>query len=266
MNNSAWPFRQGWGPPGRSKQLTREEIILQGVDLNQPGLEIGPSFRPLASKRKGHQVKILDHAPAEELRDKYRAQGIDVSLIEEVDFVWEGGRLTEVLKGHSFHWILASHVIEHSVCLISFLQDCEAMLRPGGILSLAIPDKRYCFDHERTCTSLARIIDIREQGPRVHTVGSVGEFYLKACTKNGMIAWDPDASGPIQARYRPAEALESMQKARAGIYLDIHSWVFTPVTFRELIEDLRTLGYVGMQEARFTDTLGHEFFVQLEKK
>lgn len=266
MKYLVWPFLQGWRPSGRSKQLTREEIILQGVDLNQPGLEIGPSFRPLACKRKGHQVKILDHAPTEVLRDKYRAQGIDVSLVEEVDFVWEGGRLREVLKGHSFDWILASHVIEHSVCLISFLQDCEAALRPGGILSLAIPDKRYCFDHDRECTSLARIIDILEQGPRVHTIGSVAKFYLKACTKNGMIAWDPDTSGAIQARHQPADALECMQKAREGIYLDIHSWVFTPVTFRELIRDLQTLGYVGMKEARFTDTLGHEFFVQLEKK
>ena len=250
---------------GRISLKKREEIILEGITLSRPGLEIGPSFRPVASKRKGHNVTILDHATAEELRIKYESQGIDVSKIEEVDIVWRGGRLTGLLPKNTFDWILGSHVIEHSPCLISFLQDCETILRLGGVLSLAIPDKRYCFDSLRACSSLSRVIDVHEQQPQVHTVGSVAEFFLKACTLNGQIAWNPDTTGIIAPRHTPSDALDCMSKSRAGTYLDIHSWVFTPESFRELFQDLKTLKYISMSEHAFTDTIGHEFFVQLVK-
>jgi hypothetical protein len=75
---------------GRISLKKREEIILEGITLGRPRLEIGPSFRPITSKNKGHNVKTFDYATAEELRIKYASQGIDVSKIEEVDIVWRG--------------------------------------------------------------------------------------------------------------------------------------------------------------------------------
>jgi len=51
-------------------KFNRVQILLDGLSKNQKGLEIGPSFSPLAAKKDGFNVKILDHATAEELAEK----------------------------------------------------------------------------------------------------------------------------------------------------------------------------------------------------
>ena len=71
--------------------LSRNGKILSSVRKNIPGLEIGPSHRPVAPKRGGFNVKILDHLTAGGLREKYRDHGVDIDAIEEVDYVWSGG-------------------------------------------------------------------------------------------------------------------------------------------------------------------------------
>jgi hypothetical protein len=42
------------------------------LDKSGSGIEIGPSFSPIAPKAQGFKVKTLDHATADELREKYR--------------------------------------------------------------------------------------------------------------------------------------------------------------------------------------------------
>ena len=72
---------------------------------------------------------------------------VDVSAVEEVDYISDGRPMTEVIGArHRFDWIVASHVIEHVPDLLAFLIDCEALLKPGGSLVLALPDKRCFFD------------------------------------------------------------------------------------------------------------------------
>ena len=50
--------------------LKRKQTLLQGVNINSCGLEIGPSFRPIAPKKEGYKVKVIDHASEKELRKK----------------------------------------------------------------------------------------------------------------------------------------------------------------------------------------------------
>jgi hypothetical protein len=45
--------------------------------------------------------------------------------------------------------------------------------------------------------------------------------------------------------------------------MDIHSWCFTPSSFRLIIHDLFNLGLIPFQEVSFVPTIGHEFFVTL---
>ena len=76
------------------------------------------------------------------------------------------------------------------MCLVTFLRDVESLLRPGGILSLAVPDRRYCLDRFRERTSLGRVIDVFRSSQAVHSEGSVLEFYLDVVTKGDSISWD----------------------------------------------------------------------------
>lgn len=242
--------------------MGRENKILHSIDKNKKGLEIGPSHRPIAPKKDGYNVKIVDHMDRDGLRQKYRNHGIDIDAIEDVDFVWSGQKLSELIT-EKFDWIIASHVIEHTPDLVGFLSECELLLNDVGVLSLAVPDKRYCFDHFRELTSLARVID--SIGNKIHTKGSVAEYYLKVVKKNGHIAWDRDMDGLFENVHCVGDAIEGMKKVSNGEYIDVHSWVFTPDSFRDIIADLKNLGFINLIEEEFFDTVGHEFFVSLKK-
>jgi len=63
------------------------------------GLEIGPSHRPIAPKKHGFNVQIVDYMSAEQLRAKYAdaGHGVEIENIEEVDFVWQGQPLPDFI-------------------------------------------------------------------------------------------------------------------------------------------------------------------------
>ncbi len=75
----------------------RQRFVARYAPREGPGLEIGPSFNPLARNADGFRVDILDHADAPALRAKYRDAGIRVDNIEDVDFVWRGEPLSEMV-------------------------------------------------------------------------------------------------------------------------------------------------------------------------
>lgn len=246
-------------------EKTREQIILRGIDRTSHGLEIGPSHRPIAAKRHGFNVRILDHLDAAALREKYASHGVDVDAIEEVDYVWTGEPLDELVAGERFSWIIASHVIEHVPDLVGFLNACERILAPGGVLALAVPDKRYCFDCERENSSLARVIDVAQARLTNHSAGTAAEYFLKVCRKGGQIAWDDRHRGAIEPVHGLQDALDAMARIREGHYFDLHAWVFTPDSFRQIINDLHDLKLVRLRERHFHPTRGCEFFVTLAK-
>lgn len=74
--------------------MDRRAKILCFCKKDGKGLEIGPSYNPVAPKREGYDVDILDYTTADELKKKYTALGVDVSKIEPVDFIWRGNLLT----------------------------------------------------------------------------------------------------------------------------------------------------------------------------
>lgn len=252
--------------------MDRKARILAPLDARGRGLEIGPSHNPVAPKRAGYAVDILDHADRAALVEKYREHGVDLDAIEEVDFVWSGGSYAELTGRRGYYdWIIASHVIEHMPDLIGFLNDCDALLGEGGVLSLAVPDKRYCFDRLRAPTGLSQLIDAHLQGRSNHTPGQVADYFLNVVKLDGRIAWD---AALAQGRSLDAvEFVHTAQDASAGMdavrqhdaYLDIHAWCFTPSGFRLLLDDLHRLGLVALRESAFGDTHGHEFYVALSR-
>ena len=249
---------------------SRSDILLAAIDRSGLGLEIGPSHSPIAPRRDGFRVEIIDHANREQLVEKYRAHGVDVDAIEEVDFIWDGRGYAELTgRPNGYDWIIASHVIEHTPDLVGFLRDCEAILRHGGVLSLAVPDKRVCFDRMRAMTSIQAVVDAHLEGRANHTEGRVADYFLNVVALDGRITWVPNdiAGRSIDALgfvHDTGSARKAMATIRGGVYLDIHAWVFTPSSFRLLLSDLHLLGLTGLREASFTpgDT---EFFVTLSR-
>lgn len=172
--------------------LSRNQKLLMGCDMASTGLEIGASYRPVAPKKAGYRVEVLDHASAEVLREKYKTQNVDISSIEEVDYVWSGEPLHELTgKSDYYDWIVASHVIEHTPDLISFLEQCEIMLKPGGLLCLAVPDHRYCFDVFRSVSTPGSVIQAFLEKRTRHTLASIWDALFMGVKKGEHAAWYP---------------------------------------------------------------------------
>jgi GT2 family glycosyltransferase len=251
----------------KTKHLNRIDKALFAIDKYGTGLEIGPSHNPIAPKKQGFNVHILDHASADELKQKYQGHGLNLDNIEEVDFVWHGEHLQELIgKSECYDWIIASHVIEHVPDLISFLQQCETLLKPTGILSLIIPDKRYCFDYFNSLTSTGMLLDAWAGKHKRPSSGKVFDHYSNAAKQNGNIAWGSDSVGADALVHSVIEAKTHWERAQASTdYIDVHCWRFTPTSFSLLLSDLQMLGLINLEIKTGFDTTGCEFYVSLGK-
>ncbi len=257
------------GKEADQPELSRVEKLINGCDLLGAGLEIGPSYNPVVPKKSGYRVDTLDHADAAQLREKYRNHDIDLSMIEEVTFVWHGEPLDELTqKRDHYDWIIASHVIEHTTDLISFLIQCEKMLKVGGILSLAVPDHRFCFDVFRPASTCGEVVQAFLEKRRTHSAAAIFDHFSLAAMKNGNLAWSKESAGDYalmhESIHHAQAVLESTQLSSE--YMDIHNWRFTPASFRLIMIDVLALGYTSMAVKSFSPTSGFEFFCQLEKR
>ncbi|MDE7312837.1 MAG: class I SAM-dependent methyltransferase [Eubacterium sp.] len=255
------------------KRLDRFWRITEECNLSGKGLEIGPSINPICPKKYGYDIEILDHTDQEGLRQKYKEHSNVASLIErieEVDYVWKGEDYRELIgKENYYDYIIASHVIEHTTDLIGFLEQCSALLKEGGVLSLVVPDKRYDFDFFRENSNLAHVIGQHMLMNGHHSRGGVAEYFLRVVQLNQKIAWNQKILESNQD-FRFVHSKEDLQKVlNAEGYVDIHEWVFTPGSFRLLMNDLHELGFLKyLYEASFCSGTENtcEFYISLKKK
>jgi SAM-dependent methyltransferase len=245
--------------------MTRKEKVLKHIDKCGYGLEVGPSHNPLAPKCEGYSVQIIDHMSRKQLIEKYTNDNVRLENIEDVDFVWNGESYTDLTgKKKHYDWIIASHLIEHTPDLIGFLNDCDQVLKDDGVLSLVIPDKRYCFDHYRPITGISKIIDASFNKNKTHTIGTAAEGILMFVKLDGTIAWDKNTIGEYSRPHSRDAMLKLFNEAIKNTnYEDAHAWCFVPHSFRLLIQDLFMLGLIPFQEVDFYDTEGFEFCITL---
>jgi SAM-dependent methyltransferase len=227
-------------------------------------LEIGPAHNAILPKREGFDTRTVDYLDRAGLVEKYADfDHYDPADIEEVDYVLapDATMLKEI--DERFDLVLASHVLEHTTSLIDFLNECTGLLADRGVLALVVPDHRYCFDRFRERSSLGRVIDTSLAPPPVHTVGTLTEFALNAVRHGSTGSW----SAGHQGKYRLMHDLDTVRqvaaKADGDDYVDVHNWIFSPHHLRLMIEDLHSLGYITLRECFFSDTVGHEFFLNL---
>jgi predicted SAM-dependent methyltransferase len=245
--------------------LDRYGKALSLVDRTGLGLEIGPSHSPIAPKRQGFNVHVVDYLDADGLREKFKAEGVDTEQIEDVDFVWHGESLPELVGGrHRYDWVIASHVIEHLPDLVFFFNGCEQVLKPDGVVSLIIPDKRYCFDHFQPLSTTGNVLDAHLQNRTRPTPGSVFDFCVNHTLSDGRISWSAEDQGDFAMTYSFEYALQHWEHTRqTEDYVDAHVWRFVPDSFRLIVQDLNMLGLINLSIAREYGSTGNEFYATL---
>jgi hypothetical protein len=250
-------------PPDRRARL------LAGLDLaHDRGFEVGPLDSPIVP-RDGADVAYLDHASTDDLRLKYAADP-NVGEIAPVDAVWGSRRLSSVLADvlaarGPFRYGVASHVIEHVPDVIGWLGDIRSVLKDDGVLSLAIPDHRRCFDALRSPTVTADLIDAHLSKPTIPSPRQVFDHYSCAVAWRGLIAWEEEPPfSELVLVHSEAEALErATTAATSGDYVDVHCWMFTPSSFTRIFGALTRLHLVPFSLETCSETVGGEFFATL---
>ena len=253
--------------------MDRDDFLRSLFDTSGRLLEIGPGYHPLLPKARFPRVETADYTDAAGLRAKYAtAANVDPAAIEEVDHVLGADGLAatiaapDLTRAGRFDAIVASHVIEHTPDLLGFLKDCETLLAPRGVLVLAVPDKRHCFDVFQPLSSTGAVLQAHFDRRTRPALGTVFDDRAYNAVRDGAIGWAPGAKGALRFFLDLPGALAAFAADRANdAYIDVHVWKFVPSSFRLIVHDLHALGAIALREARFFDSVGNEFYMTLSR-
>jgi SAM-dependent methyltransferase len=266
----------------QGRALDRRERILQFITKEQVGIEVGPWFAPIAPKKEGYNCWALDLFDAATLRRKAQSDPAvpkeRIPEVEEVDLIGSATSIADLVAARgalgTFDYIISSHNFEHLPDPIRFLQGCEKVLKRGGILSMAIPDRRTCYDYFRPHTTLSAWLEAYFESRVRPTFAQVFEqnTLRSSMDLDGkvMTSWslfdDPRGVAPLRTLQEYFASWEAFLAAPDSEYRDVHCWVFTPASFELLIRDLEFLTLVNFEIVDVSLPIGNEFVVHLRKK
>ena len=252
--------------------MDRVARLLSTSTKDSPILEIGASHSPIAPKADGWRTHVLDHTDRAGLIAKFGEQGVDVSRVEEVDTVWHSGPIDQAVAPDllgQFDTVIASHVIEHIPDLLGFLKSAERLCKRGGVVALAVPDQRYCFDYFRPRSSTGDVLAAYATHRTRHTVSSLWDYNAYRIDMNGTGAWGqhPVASPALTTDFGGLRRLadDILAGAEGAEYEDCHGWTFTPAGFRLIMFELALLGQTDWRIAALHGPDGCEFIVHLRR-
>jgi SAM-dependent methyltransferase len=251
--------------------MDRKQRLLGSATRTTRIMEIGAGYAPLAPKSDGWLTHVVDHASQEALRAKYATAGVDTSVIEEVDTIWHGGPLEASLPPGlvgRVDMIIVSHVLEHLPDLIGFLRSASTLVAPDGCISVAQPDRRYCFDCFKPWTTTGDLLDAYHHRLSRHSLRTVFNQMAYSATINGQLGWGPwpielpTLLDPFQAA---ADSATSFKNTEDRPYEDCHAWQFSPASFRLVLLELCALGLTDWTVENLEGPENFEFFATLRR-
>jgi SAM-dependent methyltransferase len=190
---------------------------LASQHLTGNGLEIGGLHMPLRVPSRA-SVRYVDRYNVARLREHYPE--LDACDMVTPDIIDDGEALTTIAD-RSVDFVIANHMIEHCEDPIGALANHLRVLRPGGVIYMAVPDCRFTFDRDREITSLDHVRRDHIEGP----------------------AWSRREHYEQWARFvdqvPPAEVVSRGEELERSNY-SIHYHVWTPAAFLEMLCACRT--------------------------
>jgi SAM-dependent methyltransferase len=138
-----------------------DRTLLSSKYLSGDGIEIGALHAPLQVNRSA-KVKYVDRVTLRELREIYPE--LDSYDIVEPDILDDGEQLGTV-QDLSQDFVIANHFLEHCQNPLQALKNIYRVLRVGGLMFLALPNKRFTFDVDRPVTTIDHMLRDLEEGP-----------------------------------------------------------------------------------------------------
>ena len=148
-------------PGGSLAKVHETRELVAATYLRGEGIEIGALHQPLRVPASA-RVKYVDRMTAADLRRQY--EELAGFMLVETDIIDDGERLTTI-GNETQDFVIANHFIEHCQNPILTFQNLLRVIRPGGVLYLAVPDKRFTFDVDRPCTTIEHVMRDFTEGP-----------------------------------------------------------------------------------------------------
>lgn len=215
------------------------------------GLEFGARAAPTRLSRH-HAVRYVDDP-----RDPAAAAPGAVPL----DIAWTGAGSLAALCGRHDHYdfAIAAEAIHRVPNLLGWFRAVCAVLRPGGVLNLAVPDGRFTADLARPPSTLGEAVEADllaydRPSPRQlfgHVAGAAAVETGRIWTEDLSPAGLPRLHGPEALALAHAQAREA---AASGAFVACPCWVFTPLAFLDLIEGASRLGLFPFVVSQFAAT------------
>jgi SAM-dependent methyltransferase len=152
----------------------------------------------------------------------------------------DGSNLVDVETG-CYDFVLSSHNLEHFANPVKALKEWQRVLRPGGSLILALPHYSKTFDHRRTPTPVAHMLEDFAQNTQEDDLTHLDEILSRHDLK-----MDPAAGTPDNFRERSLRNFENRC---------LHHHVFDEHNSREL------LTAVGMEVLAVEQALPFHIFL-----
>lgn len=138
--------------------ISREQVA--SAYLRGEGIEIGALHQPLRVPQAA-RVRYVDRLTVAEFRKHYPE--LDGQTLVDVDVLDDGERLSTFVAATQ-DFVIANHFVEHCENPLGAICNMLRVLRRGGILFLAIPDKRYTFDVDRPLTPIVHLLAVYREG------------------------------------------------------------------------------------------------------
>ena len=184
------------------------------------GIEIGALHHPLWVPKPNHVIYV-DRLTVEQLRLEYHQ--LDHLSFTQVDVIDDGERLANFGPG-SVDFIIANHFLEHAQDPIGTIARHLEVLRTGGILFLAVPDKRFTFDRNRPETPFEHLLRDHLEGPAWSYAEHMREYVT--------LVLNPDEDA-IEA------TIEDLTAKNYSIHFHVWADASLREFFRHLVEQLR---------------------------
>jgi SAM-dependent methyltransferase len=208
------------------------------------GIEIGALHNRMPVDQQRATVRYVDRLSLADQRRHYpELAGYEML---EPDIVAEADRLP-MLADASQDFVIANHLLEHLPDPIGALKEWFRVLRNGGILFLALPDKRLTFDKDRPRTTLQHLVgDHADRG----VASRIGHFqeYSRLVHKTTGAALEKDVARLLATDY------------------SIHFHVWIPEDISELLGHLRTTGGVPWEIVEQVENTGSDEFIFVLRK
>jgi SAM-dependent methyltransferase len=255
-------FGKTEGRPG-SPQSFREHflpLMSQSADT----LEIGPFC---GAQLRGDKVRYFDIAGREALIEKAKQLQYPITDAPIIDYVSPTGDMGII--NDQFDQVFSSHCVEHQPDLVRHFSEVSRILRDDGSYFLIVPDKRFCFDHYLSESTIADVLGAHIEQRRLHYAKNVLEHLVLTTHNEPVRHWQGDHGLPVvqqQGLDCVKSAIDHVVK-NVDIYLDTHAWHFTPNTFQDISSHLYQLGLSKLRVERIYNTpVGRfEFCVILSK-